>query len=73
MTWNYRIVAIDYDEEVEYGIYEVYYDDDGKPVSRTLNPVPCVGSAEEELHNSFEYMKEAFGKPILTDKDFGEV
>jgi hypothetical protein len=74
MTWNYRIVRVDYDDESCYGIYEVYYDDKGKPVARTENTVGCMGEGMKELYESFHYMSIAFTKPVLTDKDFsGEV
>lgn len=70
MSWNYRIVAVDYGDEVEYGIYEVYYDEKGDPISRTENPVPCVGNAMNELRSSFDYMAVALGMPVMTDADF---
>jgi hypothetical protein len=74
MTWNYRVVRLDYEDDSEYGIYEVYYDDDGKPISRTENPVGCVGVDMQELYDSFQYMSIAFSKPTLTEKDFiGEI
>ena len=69
MTWNYRIVATVDGDETMYGIHEVYYDD-GKPVSYTTNPVPCVGDDLQELYRSFEQMRMAFGMPSLTEKDF---
>jgi hypothetical protein len=69
MTWNYRVIAIDYGDEVEYGIYEVYYEGD-TPVARTENPVPVVGNTIDELHNSLEYMQAALIAPVLTDEIF---
>lgn len=69
MTWNYRVFAIDYGEETEYGIYEVYYEGD-TAVARTENPVPVVGSSLDELAFSLEYMKQALEKDVLTDEVF---
>ena len=69
MSWNYRIIAINYGEEVEYGIYEVYYEGD-TPVARTENPVPIAGNTTEELAFSLEYMKQALDKDVLTDEVF---
>ena len=69
MTWNYRVFAIDYGDEVEYGIYEVYYEGD-TPVARTENPVPVVGNTIEELAFALEYMKQALEKDVLTDEVF---
>ena len=73
MNCNYRVVRVDYDDESEYGIYEVYYDDDGKPVNRTENPIGCVGSDMRDLAYSFKYMSNAFTKPVLTEEDFREM
>ena len=70
MTWNYRVVRLDYEDEYEYGVYEVYYDNDGNPASRTENPVGCTGVDIRELHESFQYMSIAFSKPTLIEKDF---
>ena len=36
MSWNYRIVK--YRDGSGYGLHEVYYDKDGKPINRTENP-----------------------------------
>ena len=72
MTWNYRVVAIEHDDEIEYGIYEVYYDGD-TIIARTQDPVPVVGSGPEELAQVFQYMLLALNAPILTDKDFAHV
>ena len=66
MTWNYRIVQIDSD----FGIYEVYYDDEGNPMARTEDPVGCVGGDLKELRRSFDYMEHAFKLPVLRENDF---
>lgn len=67
--WNYRIVAVEHFGEIEYGIYEVYYDDAG-PVARTESPVAFAGSTFKELIASYDIALEAFSKDVLTDKDF---
>lgn len=72
MTWNYRVFAIDYGDETEYGMYEVYYEGD-TPVARTENPVPIVGDSMYELAFALEYMKQALDKEVLTDEVFGEI
>ena len=71
MSWNYRVIAINYGDEVEYGIYEVYCEGD-TPVARTENPVPIVSNSIEELAFSLEYMKQALEREVLTDEVFGE-
>jgi hypothetical protein len=70
MTWNYRVVRVDYEDESQYGIYEVYYDENEKPISRTENPIGCIGVDMIELYESFQYMSIAFTKPVLTEEDF---
>jgi len=49
MTWNYRIVQTETPYGPMWGLYEVYYDDDGKPTGRTMEPTDFtsdVGPAE---------------------------
>lgn len=70
MTWNYRIIAVDSGGEIEYGIYEVYYDEEGNPESYTENAVPCVGNSIDEMRRTLDYMRMAFGMPVLTERDF---
>ena len=71
MTWNYRRVAVKYDDGyTEYGIYEVYYDSDGKILARTENPVGVASDSEYNLGRVYEMMDEAFNQPVLTDDDF---
>lgn len=71
MTWNYRIVAIDVQGETEYGVYEVYYDDEDKPQYRTLNPTVFVGDNKEEVLDSLiKAMLDIERYPVLTDADF---
>ena len=70
MTWNYRIVAIPWEDETEYAIYEVYYDDDGKPIARTEQPVGCIAADIRELAQEFKYMSLAFTEPVLHEEDF---
>jgi hypothetical protein len=71
MTWNYRRVAIKYDDGyTEYGIYEVYYDSDGSILARTEDPVGVTSDSEYNLGRVYEMMDEAFNQPVLTDEDF---
>lgn len=68
-TWNYRIVRVA-DPCVEYNLYEVYYDDTGRPVARTRNPATLGGDTEQEaldaVKNAFE---DAFFHCLLDDND----
>lgn len=48
MTWNYRVMRREVaPEEFEYGIYEVYYDDQGNVSGYSMNSMtPMVDSVE---------------------------
>lgn len=74
MTWNYRVISKEVNgvcEETEYGIYEVYYNKDGKPTSCTVNSVsPYSCTDVEDLKLSVELMLPAFDKPVLKYEDF---
>jgi len=70
MTWNYRVVKRGHGEDTFYGIYEVYYDEDGKPEYITENPIYPIGDSVKELTEDISYMLTAFGKPILNYEDF---
>jgi hypothetical protein len=81
MFWNYRIVKRVYEgklwqgkkteDDIEYGIYEAYYDDnESEPHSITERPVIVIGETLEELHESYRKFGEAFNKSILNWEDF---
>lgn len=47
MTWNYQIVK--YSNGTGYGLHEVHYDADGKPIRMTKEPAGFVGDTPEEI------------------------
>ena len=65
MTWNYRIMKRKNSEgDYDFGIYEVYYDDNGKVKGWTEDSMTPVCSSSDDLkyertinngNNSFEY------------------
>ena len=66
MTWNYRIMKKEITpDEFEYGVYEVYYDDDGNVKGYTENSLLPTCASEESLLFEIELMKEAFNKETL--------
>lgn len=75
MTWNHRVVKVaegpEGKEEITYGIYEVYYDDEDKPISRTVDPATFVEDTEKELISSLSWAVMATQKPVLTDEEIG--
>lgn len=65
MSWNYRVMACDYNDEVYFQIHEVYYDENGNPDSYIENPVTVGGDNLSDIHWTLNRMKEATKKPIL--------
>ncbi len=41
--WNYRILARKVGKEIQFGFYEVHYDENNKPIACTENPVYPLG------------------------------
>lgn len=71
MSWNYRVMCRTYESGKEYGIHEVYYDEDGKVASWTENPVSITTFVEEcsdtveNLTDVHVKMGLALTKPVL--------
>jgi len=72
MTWNYRIVKRGEDEEIFYGVYEVYYNENGEPYLVTEDPINLQAETVEELVEDMTYISKAFEESILTYEDFEE-
>ncbi len=70
-NWNYRFVAVDIDGETEIGLYEVYYDDDGKPNGRTKELATFSGSTKMEAWDAYSRAGDALVRPVLKDTDLG--
>ncbi len=70
MTWNYRIMKKKNSEgSFEYGIYEVYYDENGKVSSWTQESLTPVYSSSDDLEYEMKVMMEAFKKETLEYKE----
>ena len=69
-TWNYRVVRYD---DGDLGLHEIYYDDQGKPVMMTEQPVGFVASGEEGVEGLIQSLEralqEAQNRPILESRD----
>jgi len=62
MTWNYRIIKT----PEGFSVYEVFYDEEGKPVSTTVNPtLDFFCDTVEELLEELEIIKAAFDMPAI--------
>ncbi len=65
-TWNYRVFL---EENGDYVIREVFYDEDGCVIGCTENPVEPFGRTLGELAKHIEWFKEAMDLPTLTLAD----
>lgn len=64
MSWNYRLMAIEHDDEIYIQVHEVYYEDD-KPVSYTEGPITMGGENIGEIKWSIDKINEGLKKPTL--------
>jgi len=64
MTWDYRVIATEYEGELMFGIHEVY-SEDGVPTMCTENAMDVAGE-------TLDWMRAALLKPILSYADFEE-
>ena len=65
MSWNHRVLAMEIECELYYGIYEVYYDENGKPNGYSEKPVTVAGDTIDNLKCTLKRMHQAFRKPVL--------
>lgn len=67
MTWNHRVVR----KQGLLQVYEVYYDELGRPASVTETAVSPMGDNLQELASEIKAFAKALSKPILDfEKDF---
>ncbi len=70
MSWNYRIVKT----EKGHGLFEVYYEDSGKPYARSTDPVlNFYCDTQDELSEIIDMIKSSLHRNMttLTDADIG--
>ena len=63
--WNYRITYRQSDIEQGYSIREVFYNDNGDPVSYTTNEIAPYGESKDELISDLAYMIQAISQEIV--------
>ena len=68
--WNYRVMKRNFNQEKQFAIYEVYYDDNGNPNAWSMEPMYICGETLEELMEDFKHYSSAFDKPVL---DYNEL
>jgi len=70
MNWNYRIMKHkNSDSEFEYGVYEVYYNENGEVKGYTENSMTPTVDSPEGLKKELEIMLKAFDQEILEYKE----
>jgi len=68
MSWNHRVVRLDN----HLRIYDVYYDEEGRPVSRHEAPTYVSGETIEALREQLQLLERAIALPILNDADIAQ-
>tara|TARA_B100000963_G_C22611997_1_gene665322 strand:+ start:1780 stop:2079 length:300 start_codon:yes stop_codon:yes gene_type:complete len=63
--WNYRITYRPSDPDQGYGIREVFYNDNGEPVSYTTKSIEPFGLSKDELISDLAYMIQAISQEIV--------
>jgi hypothetical protein len=69
IKWNYRVFL---EDNGDYIIREVFYQEDGAIAGCTENAVEPWGKSLEELAKNIEWFKEALTLPVLTLADIPE-
>lgn len=79
--WNNRvvkkIVPNGTNTAIQYGIHEVYYDEDGKPSTCTVDPIALLAFDEdaedpiEILKSELKRYQKALEQPVLNYEDIG--
>ena len=66
MSWNYRMMATEYDNgEIEMGIHEVYYDGADQPEKYSDKAVAVVGSSHKDVFEVLKMMTQGALSPVL--------
>lgn len=71
-TWNYRVISFRHGEDAWCAIHEVYYDN-GTPTAYSSTPAVAMWDPQEgdgAGNRTLDRMREALGKPVLTEGDF---
>ena len=65
MSWNHRVLAHKYKDEVYLQIHEVHYDKNNIPKDYTEKGVPIAGDSISSLKWTLTEMQKCLNKPIL--------
>jgi hypothetical protein len=70
MSWNYRVMKRKNESgEYDYGIHEVYYNEEGEVISWTRESLTPVCPSEEDLMYEMNLMLEAFKEETISYKE----
>lgn len=69
MSWNYRVVEKEYNNEKYFQIMEVYYDDNENIVAFGDAPIP-YGDNKEDIKECLNLMYSALDKDIVVYKNY---
>jgi len=73
MTWNYRVVKYDTNENIIYRIHEVFYDQDDNIEFFTEDAVLPEGDSLKELMTDLQFMMDDVKEcPILSLKELNK-
>ena len=61
MSWNYRVLK----RGDDYGVYEVYYDQEGNPHSMSEDPITPTAESLQDLSDTLQLFLEALQKDAL--------
>lgn len=73
-SWNYRVMEFTAEGDSWRAIHEVHYTN-GVPTAYTANPAVVFWDQDGTNDQGpwvLDRMREALGKPVLTEKDFGK-
>jgi hypothetical protein len=65
MSWNYRVFAHQYNDEVYFKVHECYYDTRGNPSSYTTNPITIEADNLEDIELEIARLQSAIHRPVL--------
>mgnify|MGYP001235108570 CR=1 FL=1 len=68
--WNHRVLAHKDGEDWFFQIHEVYYNDEGKPISYTTNAISVGAESIKDIKWVLKEMKKSLEKPILSVENF---
>ena len=70
MSWNYRVMKREVSKgEFEFGIYEVFYNDDGSINGWTADSLTPIIDNAEGLKHEMEIMLKAFEEEVVLYKE----